>query len=60
MLDDAGWTCGGGAPGAGTACGAEEHRVKRGGLFDGRVLSLRLIGNDTSLSEDGYPCWFAT
>lgn len=54
VLDDAGWTCGGGATGAGTACGAGEYRVKNGGEFVGRQLNLRLIGNDISLVQDGY------
>ncbi|HUR18563.1 MAG TPA: ABC transporter substrate-binding protein [Acidimicrobiales bacterium] len=54
VLDSAGWTCGGGASGAGTACGASEYRVKNGGTFAGRSLNLRLIGNDISLSQAGY------
>jgi prepilin-type N-terminal cleavage/methylation domain-containing protein len=54
VLDDAGWTCGSGAPGAGTACAANEYRVKNGGTFAGRQLALRLIGNDISLVPDGY------
>ena len=53
-LDAAGWTCGGGASGAGTACGANETRVKNGGTFAGRPLNLRMIGNDISLSQAGY------
>jgi ABC-type transport system substrate-binding protein len=60
VLDDAGWTCGGGAPGAGTPCATDgqgnptETRVKNGGEFSGRSLELRLIGNDISLSQTGY------
>jgi prepilin-type N-terminal cleavage/methylation domain-containing protein len=54
VLDDAGWTCAGGLPGAGTPCGANEIRVKNGGTFAGRPLALRLIGNDISLVPDGY------
>ena len=54
MLDAAGWTCGGGAAGAGTACAANETRVHvPGGRFGGRSLRLDLIGTP-DVPQTGY------
>ena len=54
-LDAAGWTCGGGAPGAGTACGANETRNYNGTnpAFAGRALRLDLIGTP-DVPQTGY------
>lgn len=54
LLDDAGWTCGGGAAGAGTRCGAGEIRVHTpGDPFGGRALRLDLIGTP-DVPQTGY------
>ncbi len=58
-LDAAGWTCGGGAAGANTACGALEDRVHvsvgamSGTIWDGRTLRLTLIGSP-DIPQTGY------
>jgi prepilin-type N-terminal cleavage/methylation domain-containing protein len=60
ILDDAGWTCGGGAAGAHTACANEnsttvapETRVHvAGGTFGGRALNPVLIADD-NVSQAG-------
>ena len=46
ILDGDGWTCGGGAPGAGTACGANETRAWHGDsrFTAARQLKLYIIG----------------
>lgn len=45
LLDEAGWTCGGGAPGAGTACAAGEMRQKGGA----GPLALKLVNGYTPI-----------
>ena len=55
-LDTAGWTCGGGAPGAGTACAANETRTYAGtnpAFTAGRLLRLYLIGTP-DIPQTGY------
>ncbi|MGH9124303.1 MAG: ABC transporter substrate-binding protein [Acidimicrobiales bacterium] len=46
ILDADGWTCGSGAPGANTACGAGEYRAWHGDsrFTTGRQLTLYMIG----------------
>ncbi|MGQ0743251.1 MAG: ABC transporter substrate-binding protein [Acidimicrobiales bacterium] len=55
VLDAAGWTCGGGAAGANTACGPTEDRVHvtNGSIWDGRTLRLTLIGSP-DIPQAGY------
>ncbi len=55
VLDADGWTCGGAAPGAGTACGAGEFRSWHGDsrFATGRQLSLYMIGISV-VPQSGY------
>jgi prepilin-type N-terminal cleavage/methylation domain-containing protein len=54
-LDTDGWTCGGGAPGAGTACAANEFRKWHGDarFASGRQLDLYMIGISL-VTQSGY------
>jgi hypothetical protein len=56
-LDSAGWTCGGAAPGLGTACAANETRAWRGAdtskFATGRSLTLYMIGISL-VPQSGY------
>jgi peptide/nickel transport system substrate-binding protein len=51
VLDADGWTCGGGAPGANTACGADEVRQKAGERLSLYMLSSTNNADDPLLQD---------